>query len=104
MEIHVYAYDIDFEAWEDKKLTNFIYLHGDLMERNGFDLVALSSIPEKKGIYPVIVHFADGGIETNAKLFYWKADWKDRGLIVSVDDEEHIKDAQEKYDRNAEYI
>ena len=88
------------------KVTNGVYLHGELEQINGYDLVEFEP-PKADGVYGCFVHIKD---ETYvAKLFYWKAkiDEKvtmNRGLIVSVDNKDDIKYAQEKFKKRACWI
>ena len=100
------AYAIDNEThkcYEDDlhtKIPGWIYLHGDVEKRNGYDIVAMDEIPEESGIYHCKVISITG--ETFDCIFYF---WKHindifnghHGLICLPEDGEANKDAMRKY-------
>ena len=101
--IQVYAFKIGDYGDDPHKLTNGVYLHGNLMDENGFDLVSLSEIPEEDGIYDCTA------LGQKAKLFYWSVPFDNgvtfhKGLVVAESDEKNLKDAKRKYNRRAEFI
>lgn len=100
--MNIYAFDVNNYAYKDKDLWNFVYLHGKLQYENGFDLVACDCKPGKPGIYNATVHLHNGEIR-KAKLYYWKTNIE-RGLVVAIDDLEHLLDAEQKYKRRVEIL
>lgn len=92
--------------YDESKLirSSFVYLHGDLQNKAGYDIFSfLDEKPEEEGIYDTIVEFPD--MKVLAKAFLWKAKIGGKGLqglVVSVDDEMCMKDAENKYN-NKEY-
>lgn len=86
---------------ETSYVFGYVYLHGKLEEKTGFDIVDTKTKKEteniSEGIHDVEVVFPDGTSES-AKLFYWHGKYIPRGLIVSPTDEEAMKYAQECFD------
>lgn len=84
-----------------------VYLHGNIQDENGFDIVTSEHGSLDDGIYKchVILH---NGEHRKAKLFYWRSKEspiaRSRGLIVALDDMEHLADAQRNFEERAEYI
>lgn len=88
------------------KVASGIYLHGKLEDINGYDLVEFEP-PKERGLYECFVDIQ--GKIYEARLFYWQVelsiDYKmDRGLIVSIDDNDALVFASEKYLRSASWI
>lgn len=79
------------------KITFGVYLDGILEEKNGYDLVSFKT-PKNDGIYDCLVII--NGQLFPSKLFFWRTDC-DRGLIVSNDDADAIKHAEQKYNERA---
>ncbi len=72
----VYAINIDAQTYEDKgnKILDFVYLHGTIEDRNGYDLVAVNKEDFKVDldtITDITVVFEDG-TEIIARLYYWR--------------------------------
>ncbi len=88
-------------------VTYGIYLHGLLEKKNGFDMVNIDDLPKEDGMYDCIVTIDD--VQYISMLFYWtlpaiNGKKLNRGYIVAVDDVAYIIDAQQKFERRAEYI
>ena len=85
-----------------------LYLHGKLEDDNGYDLCLIENCPDADGIYNCEVMMNNGTDIRKAKLFYWvfsKNGYdKPRGLVVQVDDTEHLRSAQWKYEQKCEFI
>jgi hypothetical protein len=91
------------EKTEVDYVTPFIYLHGTLQDRNGFDLVHIEELPSEDGIYECTVRFSDNE-SYEAKLYLWFIEnWycRNRGLVVAVDDTESNDDALSKYNKRS---
>lgn len=118
----------------DGKCTYFVYLHGKAEDMNegGYDLVYIPDMPKEDGIYDCEVRLCNHEELIPCKFFYWSASYgkasdtfiigdpedtsirpdpnnpgmllKDRGLVVAVDDTEHLADAQQKFDERREYL
>ena len=116
------------------KCTYFVYLHGKVEDMNegGFDLVYIPDMPKEDGIYDCEVRLCNHEELIPCKFFYWAVSYgkasdtfiigdsedtsirpdpnnpgmliKDRGLVVAVDDTEHLADAQQKFDERREYL
>lgn len=86
--------------------TDGVYLHGQLQDLNGYDIVYLSSVPKEEGIYPVEVEI--GGQIINANLYFWFGDPNIlnglRGLIVDPNDTIAVQDAIRKFGDKAHYL
>ena len=94
---------------DDDKIpvTYGIYLHGLLEKKNGFDMVNIDNLPKEDGMYDCIVTIDD--VQYTSMLFYWtlpaiNGKKLNRGYIVAVGDVAYITDAQQKFERRAEYI
>lgn len=102
-----------------KELTTFsyVYLHGELDDEIGFDIVAievdeLNNLTES-GIYDVNV-IKPNGDTVEAKLYFWQVDRVydfsgntmkvNRGLIVYSDDTESVEYAKSKFEIRADYL
>lgn len=93
---------------DDDKIpvTYGIYLHGLLEKKNGFDMVNIDDLPKEDGMYDCTVTIND--VQYTSMLFYWtlttiSGKKLNRGYIVAVGDVAYI-DAQQKFERRAEYI
>ena len=99
-----------------------IYLHGELQDCFGYDLVQADAITRNQleeledGIYDTCVcypnitldHFKRNKV-IRSKLFFWKTDSvctrkQFRGLICAVDDKDAIEDAQKKFDARSYWL
>lgn len=94
---------------DDDKIpvTYGIYLHGLLEKKNGFDMVNIDDLPKEDGMYDCIVTIND--VQYTSMLFYWtlpaiNGKKLNRGYIVAVGDVAYMADAQQKFERRAEYI
>lgn len=94
---------------DDDKIpvTYGIYLHGLLEKKNGFDMVNIDDLPKEDGMYDCIVTIDD--VQYTSMLFYWtlpaiNGKKLNRGYIVAVGDVVYMTDAQQKFERRAEYI
>lgn len=99
-----------------------IYLHGDLQDISGWDLVQADAITRDQldeledGIYDTCVCYPDKTFDPfkndkviRSKLFFWKTDSvcnrkQFRGLIVAVDDKESLEDAKKKFDTRSFWL
>lgn len=97
------------------KFVGGIYLHGDLQDTVGYDLIQVDKSEYEKfkdmsdGVYDVDVIFRDG-CSTSSVLFFWKI-CNDicnivnfRGLVVSKTDKESIMDASKKFKERREWL
>ena len=114
--------------------SDFIYLHGKVEDMNvgGFDLVYIPDMPKESGVYDCEVRLCNHEELIPCKFFYWTVPIgkitdvfvfggsedasirpdpknptvliKDRGLIVKIDDKEHLLDAQRKFDERTPYL
>lgn len=119
-EVHALKIDDSFEH-----VSNYIYLHGTVEKMNGFDCVYIEDMPNAAGKYNCKVKIADKDDTVSAVLFYWTVPFgkvsevavfgdlegsglhidtdnpemliKDRGLIVAINDTEHLLDAERKF-------
>lgn len=101
MKVYAEDYKSRTTFLETSYVFGYVYLHGKLEEKAGFDIVDTKTEKETKniseGIHDVEVVYTDGTSEF-AKLFYWHGKYIPRGLIVSPEDEEGMKYAQECFD------
>lgn len=118
----------------DGRCTYYVYLHGEIEDMNEgkFDLVYIPDMPKEDGVYDCEVRLCNHEELIPCKFFYWTVSYgkaeditilgdcgdtsirpdpqnpgmliKDRGLIVKVDDDEHMKDAQTKFDERRAYL
>lgn len=95
---------------KDVEFLDFVYLHGDLEKKNGYDLVsateetyhAITACYFGKFDVDVILH---NGEKEHGLLFYWHDNESRRhGLIVSGTDTESMVYAQEKFYSRANTI
>lgn len=126
-EVHALKIDDSFEH-----VSNYIYLHGAVEKMNGFDCVYIEDMPDVAGKYNCKVKLADRDDTISAVLFYWTVPFgkvsevavfgglegsglhididnpemliKDRGLIVAINDTEHLLDAERKFNERQEYL
>jgi len=82
--------------------TEFVYLHGRFEDDNGYDLIYCEQLPAKDGIYDCDVVIND--VAAPGKLFFWRVGKTNRGLVVSLDDPEHLKDAKAKFDKRSVWL
>ena len=79
-------------------VTTGVYLHGELEDENGYDLVqSNTSLPSADGIYDCVVLMNQKIVQ--CKLFFWRRDKLQRGLIVKKGDTEYMDDAREHYSK-----
>ena len=84
--------------------TEFIYLHGIIERWNAYDMVAfVDDVPTTKGIYECTVLLGTNRYSP-CKLYYWKDESKNRGLIVLETDTEANEYALSKYNEEAKFI
>ena len=99
----IYAFG-QTRKFDHVNLWNFVYLHGLLEDKVGFDLVGCLDRPQKEGVYDAVVVLPDNNCEL-AKLFYWKDGDKDRGLVVSVNDNQEVLDyAKDKFYKKSKFL
>ena len=127
MLIHALKMDDSFE-----KVSDYVYLHGTVERLNGFDIVYVEDMPTEPGKYACEVEIEGQEDTVPATFFYWTAPFakvkdaivfgnpedssirvdpnnpemliKDRGLIVAVDDTEHLLDAERKFNERQAYL
>lgn len=89
---------------EDFPVTSWIYLHGELEDINGYDLVYIEEdLPVVDGIFDCIVTIDDKPYP--AKFFFWKCECTGhKGLIAGVTDDEGLAWAKEKFDEKPEIV
>ena len=91
------------KTYEETRFLDFVYLHGELEKKNGFDLVGVT-----EGTYSVIISCRFGkfdvevithdGQKEQGVLFYWHDnDSRRHGLVVSGTDKESMVYAQDKF-------
>ena len=109
----VYGLEIGtYEAFNKdiKKCLDFVYLHGVLEDKNGFDLLGVdrktyNSIHSNPiCITKVNVVFHNGDKEEGILFFWHDGDGREHGLIVSETDKESMDYAKEKFDNRAYYL
>lgn len=106
----VYGLRIDFENYVPElegHSTDYVYLHGKVEKMNGFDLVWVTEMPTEDGIYDCEVRTCNSEELIPCKFFYWTTETpfkRDRGLIVMLGDNEHMQDAQAKFDERTPYL
>ena len=94
------------EAFEDNmKTLEFVYLHGDLVDKNGYDLIEISEETElalkfcNAGVFDIEVVLCDGKREDGV-MFYWHdSTGRVHGLVVADYDNEYLEDARNKYNK-----
>lgn len=97
------------------KFVGGIYLHGELQDIVGCDLIQVDKSEYEKfndmsdGVYDVDVIFRNG-CSTSSVLFFWKR-CNDickivnfRGLVVSKTDKEFLMDASQKFKERREWL
>lgn len=97
------------------KFVGGIYLHGDLQDVVGYDLIQVDKSEYDKfmdmpdGVYDVDVMLR-GGCSTSSILFFWKL-YNDvckrvsfRGLVVSKTDKESLMDASQKFKDRRDWL
>ena len=114
--IRVFAYN----APNNTKATNGVYLHGSLEDKARYDLCyveGMADIPElavkdenlilEDGIYECEVVMPDGAV-CNANLYYWVNEdihfYRHRGVIVDPADAEGVKYAAYLYNKRSAWI
>ena len=110
--MNIYGLDIETNETYEKEtiLLNFVYLHGILEKRNGFDLVGVTKETNNViescdfGKFDVNIIFPNSEKEQGV-LFYWHGkNGIGRGLIVSEMDEESMNYAREKFDKRVSVL
>lgn len=84
------------------KATPFVYLHGELEKKNGFDGCYIAHLPEADGEYECSVI-----IDNNTyagRFYYWNIEGMDRGLIVKAGDTEAEEFAEKKFKERAKIL
>jgi len=84
------------------KATPYIYLHGELEKKNGFDGCYIAHLPEADGEYECNVI-----IDNNTyvgRFYYWNIGGMDRGLIVKTGDTEAEEFAEKKFKERAKIL
>lgn len=103
----VYGVRFDKE-FDEMKIADGIYLHGQLERINGYDMCSFGSfgVPEREGIYECRTV-----IDENmyiSKLFYWTVTNYERkinrGLVVFISDKNGMEEAQKMYDERKAII
>jgi hypothetical protein len=98
------------ETYEETRFLDFVYLHGTLEAKNGFDLVGVTE--EAYGVITAC-HFGKFDVEVithdgqkeQGILFYWHDnDSRRYGLIVNGADTESMVYAQDKFFSRANII
>lgn len=107
MKVYGYTYNNEC-AIDTHSITSFVYAHGELEKKCGYDLVY---IPSYKSTYEMedgefIVDFIyPNGEEIKAKLFIWTDKYKTHhGLCVDLNDTEGYNWALQQYKKKAEQI
>lgn len=106
MKVYGFTYNCEKCAIDSDGLTSFIYAHGELDDKCGYDLVYIpgyrSAYDMEDGDYDVTFIYPDS-TEVSAKLFVWTDKYgHHRGLCVDKTDLHYLKDAQKKYETKAE--
>ena len=122
----IYAEDLDtgdsILEEKDAEFLNGVYLHGDLAQLNGYDLVDINRADEnpcKQDQVILVTVFLANGMEKKAWGYFWKSPSKykfynhiptiaeteiQHGLICSVDDRKANEDAMKKFNERAWHI
>lgn len=97
----------------NRQHTNGLYAHGELEDIWGYDIVTAFKwgsflYDAEDGIYDA-KFICPNNTVVKAKVFIWcKFDWACppimQGLVVKVGDDEHMKDAKEKYDNKQQCL
>ena len=85
-------------------ITDGVYIHGKLWKNPYSDICELKPIPSESGIYQCEVHLSAEDIKPGVLYFWFNAQGRNRGLIVSPDDEDGNKDATNKFFSGADFL
>ncbi len=103
----IYALDINYNTSApktEKHNGSFVYLHGKLEDKNGFDLVEyIDPLPCEDGEYDAEVQFANRE-RLSCRLYFWHANGMQKGLVVLPDDEEAAIYAEKCLKDKAEFL
>lgn len=73
-------------------ITPFVYLHGTLQDKNGYDLCWIDPLPDEEGIYDCVA-ILQNGETVPSKLylyfidnFHYEGERLNRGLVCAVSD------------------
>ena len=107
MKIYGFTYNCDKCAIDNGRITSFIYAHGVLEDKCGYDIVYIpqynSSLDFEEDIIEDVIFVFPNGDETKARLFVWSDRYHMKhGLCVDITDTESVKYAQKKWDRKDE--
>jgi len=101
-----------YEAFDKTidKCLDFVYLHGILEHKNGFDLIGVTRetynniYSNSSCIIDVDIILHNGDKETG-KLFFWRDSYgKNHGLVVNELDSENIQYVQDCFDKKVDCL